>query len=254
MSSITWTPGALASEAHRLIGRGWRIVEAQHRISTLKLTDTLEEQALLETVLEHSKPPLPPECADLDYLLAAPFRYGAEYPKGSRFRRSGHTSGVFYCSRNSETAIAETSFHRLLFYAESPSVRPPQQAAEYTAFAAQLATESAIDLAQPPFDIDAAKWMSPDEYSACQELADIARQALVDVIAYASVRDPQHRQNLAVLHCRAFARPAPVARQTWHLAIATDRVRAICEMPSMRLEFPLEAFAADPRLAPLLGV
>jgi len=254
MSSITWTPGALASESRSLGGRGWRIVEAQHRISTLKLTDTLEEQALLEAVLEHTKPPMPSECAGLDYLLAAPFRYGAEYPKGSRFRRAGHTPGVFYCSQTSETAIAETAFHRLLFYAESPSIAPPHQAAEFTAFAAQLATESAIDLARPPFDSDAAKWMSPDEYSACQELADIARQANIDVVAYRSVRDSQHRHNLAVLHCRVFAKPAPVARQTWHLAIGTDRLRAICEMPSMRLEFPIEAFAGDPRLAPLLGI
>ena len=52
MSSPTWTPDALASEAKPWRGRGWRLVEAQHRVSTLKLVDDLSEQALLEELLE----------------------------------------------------------------------------------------------------------------------------------------------------------------------------------------------------------
>ena len=47
----TWTPAALSSEARPLSGRCWRIVEAQHVISTLKLVDTLAEQELLERLL-----------------------------------------------------------------------------------------------------------------------------------------------------------------------------------------------------------
>jgi hypothetical protein len=85
-------------------------VEAQHQISTLKIVDTLEEQALLETLLEESKPVLPPECKGLDYLLATPFRYGAIYPHGSRFRRAGRTLGVYYASEAVETAISEMAF------------------------------------------------------------------------------------------------------------------------------------------------
>jgi hypothetical protein len=71
------------------------LVEAQHRISTLKLVDTVEEQQALEQLIEETKPPLPPECAGLHYLLSTPFRYGAVYPVGSRFRRAGLTEGVF---------------------------------------------------------------------------------------------------------------------------------------------------------------
>ena len=48
-------------------------------VSTLKLVDTLAEQALLEDILEESKPPVPPECRHLHYLLSTPFRYGAPY-------------------------------------------------------------------------------------------------------------------------------------------------------------------------------
>ena len=87
----------------------------------MKIVDTLAEQGLLETLLERSKPPVPPECRHLHYLLATPFRYGAPYPTGSRFRRAGHTPGVFYASTSASTAIGELVFHRLLFFAESPT-------------------------------------------------------------------------------------------------------------------------------------
>ena len=35
MSSRIWTAAALSSEAVRLDGKVWRLVEAQHRVSTL---------------------------------------------------------------------------------------------------------------------------------------------------------------------------------------------------------------------------
>jgi hypothetical protein len=49
MSSNTWTPDALSSEFRALTGRCWRAVEAQHYVSTLKLTDTQEEQSRLRS-------------------------------------------------------------------------------------------------------------------------------------------------------------------------------------------------------------
>ncbi len=63
MSSSTWTPAALSSEARPLSGTCWRLVEAQHRVSTLKLVDTVEEQ------IQATKPPLPPGAERLHYLL-----------------------------------------------------------------------------------------------------------------------------------------------------------------------------------------
>ena len=57
-----WTADALSSEARGYRGSVWRIVEAQHRISTMRLTDTLEEQATLERLLDESKPAIPDSC------------------------------------------------------------------------------------------------------------------------------------------------------------------------------------------------
>src|SRR5512144_2874589 len=111
MRSPIWTPAALSSERRRLAGAAWRVVEAQHRVSTMKLVDTLAEQSLLESLIDATKPPLTPECTPLHYLLSTPFRYGAPYPSGSRFRRAGFTPGVFYASRTVATAVAELAFH-----------------------------------------------------------------------------------------------------------------------------------------------
>src|SRR5437762_10637003 len=136
MPSPTWTPAALSSERRRLAGQCWRLVEAQHRVSTMKLVDTLAEQSALESLVDASKPPVPPDCRRLHYLLSTPFRYGAPYPAGSRFRRAGLTPGVFYASQTAPTAVAEMAFHRLLFFADSPHTPWPVNATEYTAFMA----------------------------------------------------------------------------------------------------------------------
>ena len=227
------------------------MVEAQHVVSTLKLVDTLAEQAVLEDLLEQSKPPIPHECKHLHYLLATPFRYGAPYPRGSRFRKAGQTPGVFYASQTPSTAMAEMTFHRLLFFAESPQTPWPINAVEHPAFAVRVRTSAGIDLAAPPLDRDAARWSHPDDYSACQDLAETARRAAVHAIRYRSVRDPQRGINVALLTCAAFASRAPVARQTWRLYLGATGAAAICDGPPLRLGFDAASFAGDERIAAL---
>ena len=254
MSSPTWTPDALSSEARPWGGLGWRLVEAQHRVSTLKLVDRLDEQALLEELLEESKPILPLACRGLDPLLATPFRYDAIYPTGSRFRRAGRTPGVFYAAERPETAVAEMAFYRLLFFAESPATPWPDDAADHTAFAVRIACDRSLDLTLPPLDRDRVAWTAPIGYEACQSLAESARAAGITLLRSESVRDPDHRIALAVLDCAAFTEPAPVERRTWRLRVGAHGVQAICEFPIVRLEFGRDAFAADPRIASLAWV
>jgi hypothetical protein len=247
----TWTRDALSSEARPLEGTCWRLVEAQHRISTLKLVDTLAEQAVLEELLERTKPPVPPECRHLHYLLATPFRYGAPYPKGSRFRRAGFTPGVYYSSERVETAVAEIAFHRLLFFAESPATPWPSNALELTAFSVRIATGRALDLTKAPLSDDRDVWTHPVDYGRCHDLADTARAAGVQVIRSESARDAG-MANIALLTCLAFGVSKPTARQSWRLGISATGLRALCEYPEMRLEFPPDAFAGDPRFEGLV--
>ncbi len=54
---------ALALAPASLSGSCWRLVEAQHHVSTTKITDTRHEQERLEALLEASKPAIPQECS-----------------------------------------------------------------------------------------------------------------------------------------------------------------------------------------------
>lgn len=244
---------ALSSEAHRVAGTCWRIVEGQHHVSTLALVDSLAEQRRLEELIERTKPAVPVECRDLDYLLSTPFRY-RPYPMGSRFRRAGMTPGVFYASAHPETAVAEAAFYRLLFFAESPATPWPANAAEFTAFAVRYGSARAIDLTRPPLARRRKRWMHPTDYAPCQALADEARAADVEVIRFASARDPQHRLNIALLTCRAFRAKAPTLRQSWRIRLSAAGAQAVREFPRASLEFGRDAFAADPRIASLRWV
>lgn len=217
----------------------------------MKLVDTLAEQALLEHLLEKSKPPVPPECRHLHYLLATPFRYGAPYPRGSRFRRPGLTPGVFYASQTPATAMTELTFHRLLFFAESPQTPWPANAGEHTAFAARFSARSGLDLTTATFDRDVAHWSHPTNYAASQDLAETARAAGVEAIRYRSIRDARDGFNIALLTCGAFTSREPIERQTWRLHLGPTGARAICNSPPRRLEFDRSAFDADPRIASL---
>jgi hypothetical protein len=225
------------------------VVEAQHVVSTMALVDTLEEQALLEDVLEESKPAVPDDCRHLHYLLFTPFRYGVPYPQGSRFRRAGLTRGVFYASLETLAAVAEIAFWRLLFYAESPDTPWPANAAEYTAFAVRFSSGKSLDLTRPPLDRDAIRWAHPTDYSHCQALAEAARDAGVQIIRYQSARAPG--MNVALLTCAAFKSRAPEERRRWSIHVGASGARAICEFPDERFEFDRAAFARDPRIAAL---
>jgi hypothetical protein len=216
----------------------------------MKVVDTLAEQTLLEALLEDTKPPVPPECRQLHYLLATPFRYGAPYPSGSRFRRAGFSPGVFYGSSAAGTAVGETAFHRLLFFADSPDTPWPGSAGEYTLFSVRFQTSAGLDLAAPPLNEDRTRWTHRTSYADCQDLADRAREGAIEALKYASARVGDG-VNIALLTCHAFAAREPCERQAWRIHVGASGVRAVCSFPEARLEFDRQAFVADPRIASL---
>ncbi|SNB44618.1 RES family NAD+ phosphorylase [Geobacter sp. DSM 9736] len=237
MSSTTWTPDALSSNSRRLTDIVWRMVEAQHVASTMKLVDTLAEQDLLEEILEESKPPVPAEVRDLDYLLAAPFRY-VPVPPGSRFRATSDP-GVFYAAESVRTASAEVAFWRWRFLQETAGLERLGPA-QHTAFSVRLDGKG-IDLRASPFDADSARWTDPHDYTATQQFARTARDAGVEAIKYESVRDPSPSWCIAVLTPNAFAakRPEPDT-QTWQLVVTRDEAiwrrgaTQTCSFPTSR--------------------
>jgi hypothetical protein len=219
VSSTTWTPTEVGSNTRRLQCALWRAVEAQHRVSTIALVDTLQEQALLEEILESSKPPLPPQVEGLHYLLSTPFRYPPP-PHGSRFR-SPVDPGVFYGADEIRTACAELGYWRWRFLMDCPEL-DAIDAKPQTVFRTQIST-TAVDLRQPPFATAEVLWTHPTDYTHCQQFASVAREATVGAICYVSVRDPEKGGCVAVLDPRAFT-DGPLEVQTWLLSVARYKV------------------------------
>ena len=220
MSSTTWTPPAVGSEAARYAGAVWRAVEAQHVASTTALVDTLDEQRVLEDLLEDGKPQVPVGAAGLHYLLFTPFRYRP--PKGGSRFRGDNDPGVYYAADEIRTACAELGYWRWRHLCDSPGI-DAMPTKPQTVFRAKVAG-AAVDLRKPPFDADRARWTDPADYGACQAFGRAAREAAVRVIRYESVRDPGQGACCAVLHPDAFAAREPVDAQTWWLSVFRDRV------------------------------
>ena len=238
MSSTTWTPQEVRSEAKRYAGDAWRAVEAQHVASTMVLCDTLEEQAMLEVLVDEGKPRRPAAAARLHYLLYTPFRYRPSQ-HGSRFR-GPNDPGVFYAADEVRTACAELGYWRWRHLADSPSLEA-MPVKPQTVFRVRLAAP-AVDLRRAPFAAARARWSAPDDYAPCQALARTAREAAVQAIRYASVRDPKHAGCVALLDPAGFAKPEPIEQQTWLLSVARERV-AWTRLNTLRSE--MFEFAAD---------
>ena len=239
MSSTIWTPLAVSAEARAWAAPAWRIVEAQHVASTMKIVDDAAEQDVLELLLETSKPPQPSAVSTLDYLLATPFRYDPRRG-GSRFR--GATDpGVFYGAQRVRTACAELGYWRWKFLQDAVDLERIEPVA-HTAFRVRLAT-NVVDLREPPLSTDLNAWKHPTDYSATQAFARVAREAPIGAIIYPSVRDPEPAWCVAVLDSAAFASPKPdPTMQTWWLAVQKDAV--VWRRDSERLVFAASRWRA----------
>src|SRR5437867_13295036 len=142
MPSSIWTRCAGTSEIRRLAAEPWRVVESQHQISTRKLVDSDDEQAALEAILEHYKPPRA-DGERLHYLLFTPFRY-PPLRHGSRFG-SRAENGIWYGSRTRATAFAEKAYYLLLFLEGTTAELTPLET-DVSIFQAAYDTRRGVDL------------------------------------------------------------------------------------------------------------
>lgn len=208
--------------------------------STMRLVDSLAEQTLLERILEASKPALAAGTERLHYLLATPFRYRPR--AGSRFR-APFEAGVWYGAEHPRTALAEKSYWRWRFLADSPGT-PELKPVPHTLFQASVRGR-ALDLTKSPHVRDRARWAHPTDYSATQALATQARSLGVQMIRYESVRDPEHAACIAVLDATVFGRSRPKSLQTWFIAATRERVRCVRDARGAEtFEFEVNQLAA----------
>jgi hypothetical protein len=215
-----WQPEwlATAAAAERDL---WRGVEAQHRVATMRLVDTLDEQELLEQLLEASKPPLPPQAEGVPYLLSTPFRYVSEWP--SRFRRPDE-AGAWYGADEPVTVAAELAHWRWKFFMDSDGLREGSLVTELTFFQARFAG-SELDITRRPWAEQRPRWRHGEDYSSCHELAAAVRALAppLQAIRYESARREGSCCEV-VFDVRALRLPQPHLQQTWTCKTTKDLV------------------------------
>jgi len=251
MSSSIWTQCAGDSELRTLQLAPWRVVEAQHQVSTRKLVDTLEEQVLLETLIETAKPPDSTR-GRLHYLLFTPFRY-PPLRHGSRFG-GRHEPGIWYGSEERQTAFAEVAYYRFVFL-EGTRADLGEVSTQLTAFTARMATVRGVDLTAPPFASHRRALASPVAYTEPQALGTAMRQAGVELVRYVSARDPAGGVNVAAFTPSVFGSAKPRGLEAWHCVATRARVDVSRRDYFERLSFvfPRDAFLVDGMLpAPAL--
>jgi hypothetical protein len=225
MKAAVWDDAWFATRITLQQMQAWRGVEAQHIVATMRLVDTLEEQALLESLLERSKPPLPQAptaTAAKHYLLTTPFRYRPQH--GSRFRRAG-TLGVWYGAATLQTACAEVAYWRWRFLMDSAGLQAQELLTEHSFFQAQI-EGLAINLAAPPWLEAREQWVHPLNYQATQAVAEQARAHGVQWLAYESVRDAGG-QCAVVFDVQALTAIHLPSQQTWHCRTTQTGVRFV---------------------------
>jgi hypothetical protein len=199
------------------------VVEAQHQVSTRKLVDSNEEQALLEELLEGVKP-TEHTGGRLHYLLFTPFRY-PPLRHGSRFGRRTER-GIWYGSLDRRTSFAEVAYYRMVFLEGSEANLGTVETA-LTAFTASVRTSRGIDLVAPPFDAFSRTIASAASYASSQPLGTAMRGAGVEAFKYPSARDIHEGVNVGVFEPSVFGRAKPKSLETWHCAASRNRVEVM---------------------------
>ena len=212
MSSSIWTRCAGDSEIRPLRLMPWRVVEAQHQVSTRKLVANAEEQALLEEMIDRAKP------ADrtrgrVHFLLSTPFRY-PPLRSGSRFG-TRHEPGIWYGSETRETAFADVAYYRLVFL-EGTRADLGTVTTQLTAFRVQARSARGCDLTLPPFAAHRRSIASPSRYAATHALGAVMRESGVELFRYPSARDPRGGVNVGAFTPEVFGRAKPRDIETWH--------------------------------------
>ena len=220
MSSSIWTRCAGDSELRALRLSPWRVVEAQHLVSTRKLVDSAEEQVLLEEMIDSVKPP-DMTGGRIHYLLFTPFRY-PPLSHGSRFG-GRHERGIWYGSVELESAFAEVAYYRLLFI-EGSSADLGTLTTALTAFTVLIRTLRGIDLTVDPFEKYRRLIASPDSYEQTQALGADMREAGVEAFLYPSARDRKNGVNIGAFTPAVFGRSRPKVLETWYCSASRDGV------------------------------
>jgi hypothetical protein len=242
-----WTKCGSSLPVMLISGELLRMVESQQQVATLSLVDTLAEQALLETLIERSKPPLPAGGERLHYLLATPFRY-PPLRHGSRFG-SRFEPALFYGSKRLSTLLAEVAYYRFVFW--TGMTRPPPDGrlvTQHSCFAVRWRNGQGVRLQEPPCDAHQAVLRHPADYGPTQAFGSALRAAGVGAFEFASARDLEAGTNIALFTPSALVSRAPLRQRAWFCETRAEVVSFASADAHEVHDLPWEWFLVDGRL------
>lgn len=225
-------------------GRLFRLVESQEQIATRELVaGDLDKQAVLEQLLEPSKPPRIPGTEHLDYLLATPWRY-PPLRYGSRFGRRFEPS-LFYGGCTIITTLAESAYYRWVFLfdmKQSPDILRSQ----HTSYQASYRSERGLRLQHPPFSDYSDLLTHKSDYTETQALGSALRNAGIEAFEYGSARDPDHGVNVALLSPQALQSKRAEQAQAWFCTTTpTDVVFSYRGQPTTLYRYAIADFVIN---------
>ena len=221
-----------------------RVVESQEQIATNSLVNDLEKQALLEEMLDDSKPDTPAGKRTFHYLLATPFRY-PPLQYGSRFGAK-HEPSLFYGSLTQETAFAETGYYRFLFWTGMCTPPPSNKlVTQHTIFSVQYKTSCGLKLQDTPFNDFHEILLDPANYDSTQRLGSAMRENGVEAFEYVSARDISRGINAALFSADALAVTTPKNQRQWICETSNDNVRFYSVADKTGYSYPLHTYLVD---------
>ncbi|HVE43860.1 MAG TPA: RES family NAD+ phosphorylase [Gammaproteobacteria bacterium] len=165
-----------------------RIVEHQASLSSYRATQNEERAITLELVIESTK--ARDQYIEWHPLISTPFRYSPPHPE-ARFRPP-YGKNVFYGSLAKETAFYEYAFH---FMKQRVHLDIVSETGTRTIFSVDADDRFAFDLSQ---DRQIENIIDKDDYTASHQF--IKNHPDISFILYPSCRDPESRNNAAILN------------------------------------------------------
>lgn len=171
-----------------------RIVEHQADLSSYRATQHEERAVQLELLIEITKPKN--LYAEWHPLIATPFRYNPPHP-AARFRPP-YGKNVFYGSVLEETALYEHAFH---FMRQRKHLSITPETGMRTLFVVNAQAEKIVQIRH---ESNYAAIADKNDYVSSHEF--IKKNPHATFLLYPSCRDPQHRDNAAVLDIQHLAK------------------------------------------------
>jgi len=243
VTSDIWT--TCESTAHPVVLEGTvqRLVESQEQVATNALVHTLAEQALLEQMLEGTRPAPSAAIEGLHYLLLTPFR-APPLRYGSRFGRRTEPS-LSYGARDTGTMLAESAYKRFVFWSGMDLAPDAPLKTRHTVSRAEIETARGLRLQQPPFAAFAPLLQDGASYVATPALSTELREAGIEAFEYRSARDAEGGVNVALFTPTALAPRRPHHQVDGLCETGADVVRFYSHEAQQLRRFPLQQFLVD---------